>query len=142
MNEEKPPSESLTEPAEFADEAARKRYILASYEAVAGEQSYLQTLIDTSARYLDSATDFKPGCVVKWKQGLKYGLIPEYGRPMVYLGPYVRNSKALVIGPSTEELADCLIGFIDSDRDFSLRAVDKRRLQAWDDGASGTAPTA
>lgn len=112
-----------------AEEEARRREALRLHEQVAGERSYQRVLQEVAARYLQEPEDIRPGSTVFWKAGLKSWIAPDYGRPMIFLGPYTRPENSILIPPLFEDLPDSLVGYIDGDRDFVIRSVDRRRLR-------------
>lgn len=118
---------------EIRTHEGQRRALLESYERIAGERSYRANLEAAASRLLEEPAPLEIGDVVQWKRGLKQGVIPEYGRPMIYMGPHSKSGQDLFSSIS-DELSDVLVGFIDGDREFVVRLVDRRRLMLVADG--------
>jgi hypothetical protein len=76
-----------------------------------------------------------PGMLVQWKPKMRSRTFPSYGEPCVVMRMLERR-EALVETDSGFQAAidriDMEIGFFDSDGDFFLVAVDKRRFMPWE----------
>ncbi|HEY5297774.1 MAG TPA: hypothetical protein VIK59_07600 [Verrucomicrobiae bacterium] len=76
---------------------------------------------------------FKPGQLVRWKEGLKNKRLPERNAPAIVwetlLNPIFDNSKTVVAGSLYfKEPLDIVLGVMDED-EFVLFHYDSRRLE-------------
>jgi hypothetical protein len=76
---------------------------------------------------------FKPGQLVRWKEGLKNKSVPEYNTPAIVWEtlpqPIFDNTKTIVAGSRYfKEPLDIVLGVMDEDA-FVLLHFDSRRLE-------------
>jgi hypothetical protein len=77
---------------------------------------------------------FKPGDIVKWKAGLRNRLLPKYEEPAIVVQvldrPEFDQSRDAGSTYFREPL-DVVLGILDSDGDFSLFHLDRRRFEPY-----------
>jgi len=95
---------------------------------------YIQDLKERSKSF-ENKTNFKPGDIVTWKQGLQNKTVPEYGTPGIVianLNPAVRDEEKGVGSAYFNDILDIQVGFITVDNDFIIFAHDSRRFKVYE----------
>ncbi len=126
---EESPEETMSRRLHFFEERDEKD--LEKYRAEVAKGSYLPTLMQAAAAYLEPE-EFSPRDVVRWKPLLKSDQYPDYGAPAVFIRYLTSEEQAANGGVSLfrpmARGTDCKIAYLDKDLDLVTIHVNSARL--------------
>lgn len=120
----------LTEELQFADQAQER---FRAYVKVSQEADYAKLVQRLGAEYLKEYS-FTQGDLLQLKPGLRDSAMPDYGRPVVYIGEVAEEDRTESIGYPLvflSALSSIYVGLIDGDYRFQIVRTDPRRFQPW-----------
>jgi hypothetical protein len=83
--------------------------------------------------------EFQPGQLVKWKGGMKNKRRPDEGAPAIVIDVLAEPVLDTESGPSSvyfREPLDLIVGVLDSDDEFLIIHVDRRRFEPFEGEAA------